>query len=817
MTEDNKKTVDKKASPTPQKPTQSRTVVFEQKTKQQESSLVKSINRVILPLVAVREGIMFPYTEVVLNFGRKRSVAAIRKAELNQNQVVLVAQKNKSLDDPQAKDLYTIGTLSTIERTLTTTNQINALVQGVKRVKIVKIVDDPEYMMAEVEELEDIPGEKSKTHALSKHLMKTFHQSVNLGKAVEFLNFMKLMSGVHAGELADQIASTLKSPTSKKQKILEELHVEKRLEIVITELAKELHEYQIDRDIISQTQKSFDKHMKESVLRERMRTIKKELGELDEEEEELSTLEEQLKHAKLPKKIAEKAKRELVRLERMSINNPEAGYLRTWLETVFELPWNKRSRGILSLKRAGKILNKNHYGLKEVKERILEHLAVMQLKSKRKEAKNRKVPTILCFVGAPGVGKTSIGKSIAEAMGREFVKVSLGGIRDEAEIRGHRRTYVGAMPGRIVNGMKDAGTKNPVFMLDEIDKIGNDFRGDPSAALLEALDPEQNHEFSDHYLEVPYDLSEVLFITTANTLDTIPPALRDRLEIIEYSGYTEDEKFHIVKKHLMKKVMDRNGVEKSQLILSDDTIHTIIRRYTREAGVRSLERQIGKLIRKIARKIAEGETYPSTIKPVKLQDYLGPYRFTHTFTEENDEVGLATGLAWTSVGGDVLFIEVAITPGKGRVQLTGKLGDVMKESAQTALTYVRSKAKQLGISQKEIEKSDVHVHVPEGAVPKDGPSAGITMTTAIVSAFTKQPVKRDVAMTGEVTLRGRVLEIGGLKEKLIAAHRAGSKIAILPKDNEKDLVDVPDSVKKDITFHFVSHVDEVLKIALRKK
>ena len=796
--------------------TKTPTVVFEQQNQKNAKSLAIQPAKMLLPLVAIREGIMFPQTEAVLNFGRKRSVEAVRRAEQNNNQVVLVAQKNKSLDDPAEKDLYRVGTLSTIERTLTSSNQINALVQGVKRVKIIRIIEENEYMMAEVEKLADEEGDKTKTHALSKHLMKIFNQSVNLGKAVEFLNFMKLMSGVHAGELADQIASTLKSPTSKKQKILEELNVEKRLETVIAELAKELHEYQIERDIISQTQKTFDKHMKESVLRERLRTIKKELGEIDDEEEELSALEEQLKAAKLPKKVADKANRELVRLERMSVNNPEAGYLRTWLETIFELPWNKRSRGILSLKRAEKILDKNHYGLKEVKERILEHLAVMKLKSKNKQVKDKKVPTILCFVGAPGVGKTSIGKSIAQAMGREFVKVSLGGIRDEAEIRGHRRTYVGAMPGRIVNGMKDAGTKNPVFMLDEIDKIGNDFRGDPSAALLEALDPEQNHEFTDHYLEVAYDLSEVLFITTANTLDTIPPALRDRLEIIEYSGYTEDEKFHIVKKHLLDKVMARNGVEKKQLQISDQSMHMIIRRYTREAGVRNLERQIGKLTRKIARKIAEGEKYSTIIQPKSLQTYLGPYRFSHTFAEEKDEIGLATGLAWTSVGGDVLFIEVAITPGKGKVQLTGKLGDVMKESAQTALTYVRSRAKQLGISQKEIEKSDVHIHVPEGAVPKDGPSAGITITTAIVSAFTKKSVRRDVAMTGEVTLRGRVLEIGGLKEKLIAAHRAGSKIAILPKENEKDLVEVPDSVKKDISFHFVTQVDEVLRIALRE-
>ncbi len=785
------------------------------KPKDFPSALAKRPDKILFPLVPVREGIMFPQTEAVLNFGRKKSVAAITKSEQTNHMVILVAQKNKNIDDPTPNEMYTIGTLASIERTLNTNNQVNALVQGKKRVKILNIINQDECLLAEVEVLSDIIADPEKVKALSKHLSKLFNSAVNLGKPVEFLNFMKLMSGVNAGELADQIASTLQTTTAKKQKILETVDVEARLEMVVSELSKELNSYQIERDIINKTQQQFDKHMKESVLRERIRVMKKELGEGGDDDEEFDELRERVKKAKLPKKVAQKVDKELKRLDRMSMNNPESGYINNWIETVIDLPWNDRSRGTVSLNKAQKVLNKNHYGLKEVKDRIIEYLAVLQLKAKQKNKEDRKAPTILCFVGAPGVGKTSIGKSIAEALGREFVKISLGGIRDEAEIRGHRRTYIGAMPGRIITGMQQAKRKNPVFMMDEIDKIGNDFRGDPSAALLEALDPEQNHEFSDHYLEVPFDLSEVLFITTANTLSTIPPALRDRLEIIEYSGYTEEEKFHIAKDHLWEKVLENNGVTTAQITLSDDAITHIIAHYTREAGVRSLERQIGKLVRKLARKFAEKQSTTEKVDVKAVTKLLGPEEYDHTLAEEKDEIGLATGLAWTSVGGDVLFIEVTLTPGKGMVKLTGTLGDVMKESAQIALTYVKSQAKKLGISDKKMKETDVHIHVPEGAVPKDGPSAGITMTTAIVSAFTETPVKREVCMTGEVTLRGRVLPIGGLKEKLIAAKRAGSTIAILPKKNKKDMEEIPDSVKKQITFHFVEHVDEVLKIALK--
>lgn len=780
-----------------------------------DSQLSKQPDTIILPLVAIREGIMFPQTELVLNFGRKKSVDAVQAAEQYNKHIILVAQKNKAVEDPEPDDLFQIGTIATIERTLNTPNQINALVQGQRRARVVRYIPHQDFFLVEIEVLPDEIQDDTKVDVLAKHLSKAFNDAVSMGKPVEFLNFMKLMSGVNPGELADQVASTLNISTANKQRILETLVIDQRLESVITELSKELKEYQIEQDIIKQTQKSFDKHMKENVLRERLRTIKKELGEMDEEQDEIEELYERLKKAKLPKEAKKKVEREIKRLERLSINNPESGYIRTWLDTVFELPWNKRSKGTVSIKKAEKVLDHNHYGLKEVKDRILEHLAVMQLKHKQTKGKDQRIPTILCFVGAPGVGKTSIGKSIAESLGREFVKVSLGGIRDEAEVRGHRRTYVGAMPGRIINGMTDAKTMNPVFMLDEIDKIGADYRGDPSAALLEALDPEQNNAFSDHYLEVPFDLSEVLFITTANTLSTIPSALLDRLEIIRYSGYTEEEKFHIVKDHLLERVIANNGLAPKQLIVKNETVTNIIQHYSREAGVRELERQINKLVRKVARKHAEGTWKGKTIVPAMVPELLGPEKYDHTIAEEKDEIGLVNGLSWSSVGGDVLFIEVALTKGKGRVQLTGQLGDVMKESAQTALTYVRSQAKKLGIDEEKMMLTDVHIHVPEGATPKDGPSAGIAMTTAIVSAFTGVPVRREVAMTGEVTLRGRVLEIGGLKEKVIAAHRGGVKLVIVPKKNEKDLVEFPDTVKRDVQFKFVERVDEVFALALK--
>jgi ATP-dependent Lon protease len=513
--------------------------------------------------------------------------------------------------------------------------------------------------------------------------------------------------------------------------------------------------------------------------------------------------------AKMPEDVEEKAKKEAKKLSQMNQFNPEAGYIRNYLEWLTDVPWSEESKDNVDIASAEKLLDEDHFGLKKAKERIIEYLAVRKLSGKMKGP-------ILCFAGPPGVGKTSIGKSIAKALGRKFVKVSLGGIRDEAEIRGHRRTYVGAMPGRIIQGIKDAGTRNPVFMLDEIDKVGADFRGDPTAALLEALDPEQNNAFSDHYLEVPYDLSNVMFITTANVLDTIPPALRDRLEIIQFAGYTQDEKFNIAKNFLFKKLLEQNGLKDGQIELTDKALKFVITHYTREAGVRNLERKLAAIYRKVAKEIAEGKTKSIKVGEKEAEKYLGPIVFSESLIEKKDEVGMSTGMAWTQAGGDILFIEVALMPGKGVLTLTGQLGDVMKESARAALSYIRSKAHLLGIPDKVFSKTDIHVHVPEGAVPKDGPSAGGAITTAIVSALTKNPVKRTVAMTGEVTLRGRILEIGGLKEKVIAAHRAGIKTVIVPKENKKDLEDVPKEVLKDLHFVFVSNVDEILPVALVK-
>ncbi len=767
-----------------------------------------------LPVVPIREGVLFPSTESVLTFGRVISVEAIHEAKRTKNLVVLLSQKQPNLETPSRHDMYSVGTLAIVERTLSTEGQMNALVRGIGRVKVLDILQSHPQIMAKVEKLADVYVDDDEMQALSTHLQKEFKRAVQMGKPVEFLNFMKLMSDLNNGELVDQIASTLNLETDEKQEILELLDVKARLQLVIKHLAKEMKVLEIEKDVASKTQQKFDKSMRENVLRERVRVIQKELGDVDDEEEVLNEYAEKLKHAKFPVEVRKKVEKEIRRIRQMSVNNPEAGYLRTWLDIVFELPWSKRTKGNIDLKKAEDILNKNHYGLEEVKDRILEYISVMQLKQKNNKENQVSLPTILCFVGAPGVGKTSIGKSIAESLGRKFIKVSLGGVRDEAEIRGHRRTYVGAMPGKIISAMKQAKSMNPVFMLDEIDKLGSDFRGDPSSALLETLDPEQNKAFEDHYLDLPFDLSEVIFITTANTLDTIPPALRDRLEVIRYSGYTEEEKFHIAKDHLLDKVRKGNGLKPALIAVDDEQIKMIISRYTREAGVRNLERELQKVMRKAARQIAEGSKKKVVVTPAVIQEYLGPEKFDPTLTEKQDEVGLTTGLAWTSVGGEVLFVEVALTPGKGQIKLTGKLGDVMKESAQAALTYVQANAKKLGISESKINKSNIHIHVPEGAVPKDGPSAGVTMCTTIVSAFTNRTVKRQVAMTGEITLRGRVMRIGGLKEKSIAAHQAGCTTIIIPKDNERDLVEVPESVKKDIKFIPVEHVDEVLKIAL---
>ncbi|MEA3355032.1 MAG: endopeptidase La [Patescibacteria group bacterium] len=778
--------------------------------------LLKQKQTKTLPLVPLREGVVFPHTEVVLTFGRPKSNAGIEAAFRNNRLVIFVSQKNPKISEPKLKDIYRVGTLCRIERIYKTNGEISALVKGISRVKINTLSTNQSFLVANVEKLKEIIETSNEVTALTNHISREFKKAVNIGKSVDFLMFMRVVSGVNSSEMADQVASNLDLTTIKKQILLETLEVKKRLLQISNYLSEEIKILEIEKTIVSKTQKKFNKSMRKNILRERLKTIQKELGDVK-ENKETKEYRGKIKKAKMPKNVNKRAKKELKRLSSMHTYNPEAGYIRNYLDWLCEIPWSISTPNKVTIKKAQKILETDHHGLNEVKERITEYLAVMQLKkkalTKTKKPKSPSGPTIFCFVGPPGVGKTSIGKSIARALKRKFVKISLGGIRDEAEIRGHRKTYVGAMPGRIIQGIKNSGTNNPVFMLDEIDKIGTDFRGDPSAALLEALDPEQNSEFSDHYLEVPFDLSKVMFITTANILDTIPSALKDRLEIIRFSGYTAHEKEKIATKYLIKKTLQSNGLEKSQIKLPINSLRKIITSYTREAGVRSLERQLSKIMRKIAKKIAQKKTGPFIVSNQKIITYLGPEKFTPVLKEKKDDIGLTTGLAWTQAGGDVLFIEVATIPGKGKIILTGQLGDVMKESAKAAISYTRSRWKNLKLAKNFYSKIDIHIHVPEGAVPKDGPSAGITMATALISSLTNKKVKKDVAMTGEITLRGRVLEIGGVKEKVIAAHRAGIKTVIMPKINKKNLNKIPDKVKKDIDFKFVSHLDEVLKLA----
>ncbi len=762
----------------------------------------------IVPIIPIRDGIIFPSTDSVLTFGRPKSLAALESAFQKERIVCFVLQKNARLNDPTPEDLHTIGTLSRIERMIKTDGEINAQVKGLSRVEILSYERHDSYFMAKVREIPDIFEDSEEVKALCNHLTSEFRKAMNFGKSADFLLFMNIMSENTPSELADLVASALNIKPQEKQELLEIIDVKTRL-IKITELlAKEIKILELERRIASKTQERFEKGAREAMLRERLRTIEEELGEKEEHSETRQLL-TKIKEAKMPEDVEEKAKKELGKLQNMNQFNPEAGYIRNYLDLMVALPWSNESRDVADIKSAEKILDEDHYGLQKAKERIVEYLAVHKLSGKMKGP-------ILCFSGPPGVGKTSIGKSIAHALGRKFVRVSLGGIRDEAEIRGHRRTYVGALPGRIIQGIKDAGTKNPVFMLDEIDKVGSDFRGDPSSALLEALDPEQNGQFSDHYLEVPFDLSNVMFITTANVLDTIPPALRDRLEIINFAGYTHDEKFKIAHDFLLKKQLENHGLDSAKVELTDDALKFIIHHYTREAGVRNLERKIATVFRKVAKKVAEGDKKKIVVKSAEIQKYLGPIQFTGTMMEKKDEVGMSTGLFYSEAGGGILFIEVALMPGKGQLILTGQLGDVMKESCQAAMSYIRTKATKLGIPEKFYQKLDVHVHVPEGAVPKDGPSAGLAITTAIVSALTKIPVNRKIAMTGEVTLRGRALEIGGVKEKVIAAHRAGIKTIILPQENKKDLEDIPKEVQSDLKFKFVTHMDEVLELALTK-
>jgi len=767
-----------------------------------------------LPLIPLRNVILFPSVETSLFFGRKSSSNALVHAYDNSNGLVIITtQQSIKTDKPELKDLYSVGVLAKIQHVLRSDGTLHAVVRGLSRVNITKITQTVPFYVAEFVDLPTIPEPVAEVRQSAEALLSQLKKAFSMGRQFDLPAMMQLSSGVSSSDLADQASFSVNAKIVEKQKLLETLLVSQRLKIVAEYLIREIKVAQLEKSIEKKTQEKFNTGMKRNVLEERKRQIEVELKKLGKKSSsQFNGLETKIKNSKMPSDIKKECKKEYERLVQMGSMAPEASYIRTYLDTVVDLPWGKYDSARVEIKKAQKNLNEDHYGLKPVKERILEHLAVLQMKAKQKKPEDSSSSNILCFIGPPGVGKTSLGKSIAKALGRKFVRASLGGIRDEAEIRGHRRTYVGAMPGRIVKGLQHAGSFNPVFMLDEVDKVGADYRGDPSAALLETLDPEQNREFTDHYLDFPLDLSQVFFILTGNILSTVPGPLRDRLEIIDFSSYTQEEKFHIAKKYLIQKQLKANGLSSNHISpLKDATIHFLIDKYTREAGVRELERVFARLFRKAAKTIIVSKK-----KRVNLNDkavlarFLGPQKFSSQLKEKKDQVGVSTGLAWTSVGGEILSIEVNVMPGHGKLILTGKLGSVMKESCSAALSYVRSQADKFGIKQ-NFSKIDLHIHVPQGAIPKDGPSAGTAITTALVSALTDKAIPRHIGMTGEVTLRGNVLEIGGLKEKAIAAHRAGLETIFFPFENKKSLIDVPAIIKKDIKFIPVSQYSDIYK------
>ena len=766
-----------------------------------------------LPLLPVRDIVVFPYMVLPLFVGREMSIKAIEAALAGNRMIFLATQKALDVENPTPDDIHTIGTVGIIMRMLKLPDErIKILVQGLSKAKIAGYIQTDPYYSVRIDKVSEAKaaGSTLESEAVMRTVKEQIERIVSLGKVL-IPDVMVVIENLEdPGRLADMIASNLGLKVEVTQSVLEITEPLKRLRQISEILAKEIEVLSMQQKIQAQAKGEMDKTQREYFLREQLKAIQKELGELDERAEEVAEFRKRVKDAKMPEKVLKETEKQLKRLEKMHPDTAESATVRTYLEWMVELPWSKKSKDNLDLRAAQKVLNEDHYDLEKVKERILEYLAVRKLKEKMKGP-------ILCFVGPPGVGKTSLGKSIARALGREFVRISLGGVRDEAEIRGHRRTYVGALPGRMIQGMKQAGTNNPVFMLDEIDKVGMDFRGDPSAALLEVLDPEQNHTFTDHYLGVPFDLSEVMFITTANLIDPILPALRDRMEIIEIPGYTEEEKLGIAQRYLIPRQLNEHGITEKHVKIAEAAIRQIIMHYTREAGVRNLEREIANVMRKVAKKVAEGKGLGFPVNAGNLHKYLGVPKFVPESELEKDEIGVATGLAWTEAGGDVLYIEATVMKGKGVLTLTGHLGDVMKESAQAALSYVRSREKSLGINPDMFTKQDLHIHVPAGAIPKDGPSAGITMATAIASALAQVPARRDLAMTGEITLRGRVLPIGGLKEKILAAKRAKLTSVVLPKRNKKDLDEIPKHILKGIQLVFVDTMDDVMKVALRRR
>jgi ATP-dependent Lon protease len=766
-----------------------------------------------LPVLPVRDIVVFPYMILPLFVGRDMSIKAVDAALSDNKMMLLLTQRDVSIETPDAEDLYRTGVVGMVMRTLKLPDgRVKVLVQGLAKARVIDFVESDEFFSAEIEKLEDEQAAEVtiEVEAMIRTVKEQMEKAVSLGKSI-LPDIMVVIENLEEpGRLADLVASNIGLKTEQAQEILEIVEPIERLKKISDILGREIELLVVQQKIQTEARGEIDKSQKEYFLREQLKAIQKELGEIDERAEEAREYQGKIKAAKMPEKVLKEANKQLKRLQKMHPDSAEAATVRTYLDWMVELPWSISTRDKLNIKAAKKVLDEDHYDLEKIKDRILEYLSVRKLKAKMKGP-------ILCFIGPPGVGKTSLGKSIARALGREFVRMSLGGVRDEAEIRGHRRTYVGALPGRIIQGIKQAGTNNPVFMLDEIDKIGADFRGDPSSALLEVLDPEQNFAFADHYLTVPFDLTKVMFITTGNMVDTIPGPLRDRMEILYLSGYTAEEKLGIAKNYLVPKQLDEHGITEKILRISDSGLLNVITHYTREAGVRNLEREIANLCRKVAREVAEKKKRKFLITAGNVNRYLGVPKFLPEEEMLHDEVGVSTGLAWTETGGDVIYVEATTMKGKGALTLTGQLGDVMKESAQAALSYIKSRASKLGIKSEMFGNTDLHIHVPAGAIPKDGPSAGITMGTAIASALTGRPVDRKYAMTGEVTLRGRVLPIGGLKEKTLAAKRLGIRSIIIPKRNEKDLEDIPKYIKKDMQFIIAETMDDVLKHALKAK
>ncbi|MBP1947698.1 endopeptidase La [Virgibacillus litoralis] len=761
-----------------------------------------------LPLLPLRGLLVFPSMVLHLDVGRDKSVTALEKAMMGDQTIFLAAQKKVSLDDPEPKDIYRIGTIAKVNQMLKLPNgTMRVLVEGLRRGEIIQFNEENEEFNVEIKEIEEQHDEKNEEEALMRSLLGQFEQYIKVSQKITKETLETVSDIDEPSRFADIITSHLSLKIKDKQELLETVNVKERLQQLIRLITNEKKVLDLEKKIGQRVKTSMEKTQKEYYLREQMKAIQKELGEKDGKSGEVGKLREKVEESDMPERIVEVAMKELDRFEKVPQSSAESSVIRNYVEWLIALPWTEKTKDTIEIDNAQKILDRDHYGLEKVKERILEYLAVQKL------TQSIKGP-ILCLVGPPGVGKTSLAKSIARSINRNFVRASLGGIRDDAEIRGHRRTYIGAMPGRIIQGMKKAKTVNPVFLLDEIDKMSNDFRGDPSAAMLEVLDPEQNSNFSDHFIEETYDLSNVLFVATANYVNNIPGPLLDRMELISISGYTEVEKLHIAKEHLLSKQLKENGLTKNNLQIRDDALLKLIRTYTREAGVRGLERQLATLCRKAAKIIISKEKKRVVVTEKSIEELLGKPIFRYGVMEQENQIGAATGLAYTAAGGDTLSIEVSHYPGKGKLTLTGKLGDVMQESAQAAFSYIRSRAKELSINPDFYETYDIHIHVPEGATPKDGPSAGITMATALVSALTGRAVRKEVGMTGEITLRGRVLPIGGLKEKSLSAHRAGITTIIIPEENEKDIEDIPESVRSGLTFIKVNHLDQVLKHAL---